>query len=218
MTVGQKLHDFRKSLGMNQKQMSSGIVSKATLSRIERGENSIAANDLVKILVRQNVSIVDFLQEYSEIDVGIRSYQNYAMKLFKEKNLRGLEQLKNQLPIEQGILRYVVCDMALVVEGKSPKYESQIYALLSKVNEFNEPLLWCLLASLKLYSKKDWSLVVDKAIESRKRQETSRKATKLLLEITVTFLSKKRDDFIKDEAVMFLQQLLVSRKEKKRIE
>lgn len=211
MTVGQKLREFRKVLGMTQAEMSSGVISKATLSRIERNENPVVTSDLVKILIKHKVSVVDFLQEYSDIDVGVKSYQNQAMKYFKEKNLKGLNKLKGKLPNEEGMLGCIICDMGLILQHKNVKHEKQIYNLLFKFTEFNEPLLWCLLASVKLYSKKDWSLIIDKAIESKKIGETSRRANVLLLEIVVTFLGKKRDDFIKDEAVMFLQQLLVKK-------
>lgn len=212
MTLGKKLLAFRKKLGMTQAEMGGEIASRATLSRIERDENTVVINDLAKLLAKHQASIVDFLQEFSEIEVGIKNYQHRAMEFFEEKNIRGLEKLEEQLPNKRGILSLIFQDMALVIKGARPKNERQVYRLLNKFDEFSESLLWCLLASIKLYSEKDWSLIVDKALESRKWQETTKQANILLVDIAVTFLSKRRDDFIRDETVMFLQQLLVSEK------
>lgn len=212
MTLGKKLLAFRKKLGMTQEEMGGEIASRATLSRIERDENAVVINDLARLLAKHQASIVDFLQEFSEIEVGIKNYQHQAMEFFEEKNVRGLEKLEEQLPNKRGILSLIFQDMALVIKGARPKNEQQVYRLLSKFDEFSESLLWCLLASIKLYSEKDWSLIVDKALESRKLQATTKQANILLVDIAVTFLSKRRDDFIRDETVMFLQQLLVSGK------
>ena len=68
MDIGEKLRQIRLLQGKTQKEMNGNYFDRSFYSRIENGENNIAAKDLIKILQKNNISVVDFK---SAIDVKI---------------------------------------------------------------------------------------------------------------------------------------------------
>ena len=57
---GYLLKTLRKEKGVSQSELSEGILSKNHLSKIERGENDISFQTLLKLLDRLNISLFEF--------------------------------------------------------------------------------------------------------------------------------------------------------------
>lgn len=63
VSIGDLLKDERISLNLSQKQMAGNVISLAQYSRIERNEQQIKVDDLIKILLKHNINVESFFKK-----------------------------------------------------------------------------------------------------------------------------------------------------------
>lgn len=63
MTVGQALKIKRKELGLSQKQMAAGVISRAQYGKIEKDQHDISFVALLSILCTHNIDIINFINQ-----------------------------------------------------------------------------------------------------------------------------------------------------------
>ncbi|BDR57142.1 helix-turn-helix domain-containing protein [Xylocopilactobacillus apis] len=68
MTIGELLKQYRISKLRTQKEWANGVVSPSYYAKVEKNQHRITAEDLVEILRKNNVSIIDFFKEYNYQD------------------------------------------------------------------------------------------------------------------------------------------------------
>lgn len=61
-SIGENLKKERKVKGLSQSKFVEGIISESFYSKVEREVNEISAKDLISILQKNKISIVDFFQ------------------------------------------------------------------------------------------------------------------------------------------------------------
>lgn len=60
MSISESLHFFRESLGKNQKDFASDIITPSYYNRVEHGDSNISAHILLELLQKNNISIHEF--------------------------------------------------------------------------------------------------------------------------------------------------------------
>ena len=95
MDIGEKLRQIRLLQGKTQKEMNGNYFDRSFYSRIENGENNIAAKDLIKILQKNNISVVDFLCDYGDILPKEQIYQRRIENAYALKDIDKLKEIQN---------------------------------------------------------------------------------------------------------------------------
>lgn len=95
MTIGEALKECRIKAGMDQKEMSAGIVSQSFYSKVERGVHGIDTDLLIKILNKHDISVVTFFQMVNKKDN--RNLWSLIRKLTIATNYKDISSLKEVL-------------------------------------------------------------------------------------------------------------------------
>lgn len=77
LTIGQALEKERKIRHLTEKEMAGDIFSVANYSKIERGLQELRAQDLFKLILRNNIDWNDFV---SEIGLDLNTSQSYRLE------------------------------------------------------------------------------------------------------------------------------------------
>ena len=68
MLLGERLKEIRNSLGLNQTQMTEEIINRSFYSRVEKGENSMSTQELMRLLYPHGVSMIEFCQGFGNTE------------------------------------------------------------------------------------------------------------------------------------------------------
>ena len=152
MQIDEKLLAVRKKLGLSKAQMADGVIDPSYYSRVERGESNISATDLIGLLQKHNVSVIDFLSEFGDIQPKIEVYQRQALKAFNNKDLEKLEEIKNDPQLNYVILKKIAEGMLdYLTTGKKVEISSDLKSYLSNVDHWSDYDLWNLWVCLQVY-------------------------------------------------------------------
>ena len=108
MDIGEKLRQIRLLQGKTQKEMNGNYFDRSFYSRIENGENNIAAKDLIKILQKNNISVVDFLCDYGDILPKEQIYQRRIENAYALKDIDKLKEIQNDTKYTNQIVKSII--------------------------------------------------------------------------------------------------------------
>lgn len=207
MLISRKLYLCRKNLGLSQGSMASNVISTATLSRIESKSAEVFADDLIEILKVNQISVIDFLTEYSTSEMPVGYYQEQAMYYFANGKLESLCELYEGLRVNSKLLKLLMREMIRSLAGEKLQEEKEVKRLLFKLNEYDDNFLWYLEVSLALYNKNNFSVLLEKIFLKFEDQCLPATTEKLLADIVITLLrdeSSTCSDVLKKEGLDLL--------------
>lgn len=210
MLISEKLYCYRKINGLSQNNMTKDVISAAALSRIERKINTIFADDLIEILKRNHISIMEFLKEYSTADILAHQYQQQARYYFENKELDKLIGLDNSVALNSRLLSLLIKEMIRSLKGEKLEKSSKIKKLLFKLKDYDERVLWYLTISLKLYPDEDFSVIVETVFKTFLQKNIDKNAQKELANISVEVLKNSSKNYsvpLKNTAIDILFSL-----------
>ncbi|MDE7055673.1 MAG: helix-turn-helix domain-containing protein, partial [Lactobacillus sp.] len=63
MTIGEALKEEQKALGLTSEEMTAGIISKSTYSKVVNGKSRLSSEYLFKILIAHNIDVNEFFEK-----------------------------------------------------------------------------------------------------------------------------------------------------------
>ena len=193
MKIGKKLKQLRLLQGKTQREMSNNYFDRSFYSRIENGENSIAAEDLIKILQKNNISIVDFLCEYGDIRPKEQIYQRRIENAYALKDIDKLKEIKNDTKYTNQIVKYIIELMIAKLENKPEKYPElrrNFKKYIYNLNKWDESSLWILEYSMFIYNFSDLEGIIDSIFNKYQNTELMNdRVIQLLAKISTNYLN-----------------------------
>ena len=210
MKISKKLRQLRISLGLSQANMGGGILSTSSISRIEKKETVIFADDLLEILRINGVSVVNFLKEYSTVEETIKQYEDNTLYYFLNKDLDELKRTYQNKELSSRLLNILTIAMIQDLQGELVDESAKVKKLLFKFQNYDDNFLWCLLVSLRVYQKEDFSQIVEKVILKLEGSKLTKTTQKLFADVLVAFLVSKgcqNDTYLQHEVLNILLSL-----------
>ena len=210
MKIAKKLRQLRISLGLSQANMGGEVLSPSSISRIEKKETVIFADDLEEILKVNKVSVIKFLQEYSSVKSTIKQYEDNVLYYFLNGELNSLKKTFENKTIDSKLLNLLITAMIRKLQGEEVAKSSKIKKLLFKFQNYEDNFLWCLLVSLRVYEKENFSQIIKKVIFKLEEGILTGRTQKLFADVLVAFLVNEgcqRDVYLQDEALNILLEL-----------
>ena len=210
MKISKKLRQLRISLGLSQANMGGGVLSTSSISRIEKKETVIFADDLLEILRINGVSVVNFLKEYSTVEETIKQYEDNTLYYFLNKDLDELKRTYQNKELSSRLLNILTIAMIQDLQGELVDESAKVKKLLFKFQNYDDNFLWCLLVSLRVYQKEDFSQIVEKVILKLEDSKLTKTTQKLFADVLVAFLVSKgcqNDTYLQHEVLNILLSL-----------
>ena len=210
MKISKKLRQLRISLGLSQANMGGGVLSTSSISRIEKKETVIFADDLLEILRINGVSVVNFLKEYSTVEETIKQYEDNTLYYFLNKDLDELKRTYQNKELSSRLLNILTIAMIQDLQGELLDESAKVKKLLFKFQNYDDNFLWCLLVSLRVYQKEDFSQIVEKVILKLEDSKLTKTTQKLFADVLVAFLVSKgcqNDTYLQHEVLNILLSL-----------
>ena len=210
MKISKKLRQLRISLGLSQANMGGGVLSTSSISRIEKKETVIFADDLLEILRINGVSVVNFLKEYSTVEETIKQYEDNTLYYFLNKDLDELKRTYQSKELSSRLLNILTIAMIQDLQEELVDESAKVKKLLFKFQNYDDNFLWCLLVSLRVYQKEDFSQIVEKVILKLEDSKLTKITQKLFADVLVAFLVSKgcqNDTYLQHEVLNILLSL-----------
>lgn len=215
MEIGKKLKEIRLFQGKSQKEMIAGNFDRSFYSRIESGQNDIAAEYLIKILQKNNISVVDFFSDFGDAEPKNRIYQAKIEEAYVAKNINELKEIKNDPNFTNQVVKKMIELLIAKLECKSYKYaklRDYFKKYIYDLNKWDENSLWMLAYSMFIYNFSDLEGIVDSIFKKYQNIDLTDKQTlKLLAKIAVDYLNiclnKKKLELQIKETLTFLDKL-----------
>lgn len=210
MKISKKLRQLRISLGLSQANMGGGVLSTSSISRIEKKETVIFADDLLEILRINGVSVVNFLKEYSTVEETIKQYEDNTLYYFLNKDLDELKRTYQNKELSSRLLNILTIAMIQDLQGELADESAKVKKLLFKFQNYDDNFLWCLLVSLRVYQKEDFSQIVEKVIFKLEDSKLTKTTQKLFADVLVAFLVSEgcqNDAYLQHEVLNILLSL-----------
>lgn len=159
MAIGKKLRKLRQSLGLTQEEMSSDMMDRSFYSRIESERSSITTEQLMKILKKQNVSIIKFLNQNHGHRTNNNIFQDQAVEAYFNNDLQQLQLLSENPEINDARAKLAVDFLIAKLEGRTneitPIVRKKMKYIFFQVGEIDKGTLWYLLVFMDSYSFDD---------------------------------------------------------------
>lgn len=99
MTIGELLKQRRTSLGLTQKEFSSGVISAAHYSKVEHDKHEISANDLFLLLQKNHINFGDFYNELALDNHKTLIANNNVLisQAFYQRNKKKVKELNKKI-------------------------------------------------------------------------------------------------------------------------
>ena len=107
--IGENLKNLRLSLNLTRKEFVKDIIDSSYLAHIENNKNEVRAITLVKLLDQNNISVLEFLKPYGNMEKQNEIYEEQASRAFFSKNVNALDELLENSAYPNLIIRQVVC-------------------------------------------------------------------------------------------------------------
>ena len=193
MDIGEKLRQIRLLQGKTQKEMNGNYFDRSFYSRIENGENNIAAKDLIKILQKNNISVVDFLCDYGDILPKEQIYQRRIENSYALKDIDKLKEIQNDTKYTNQIVKSIIELMIAKLENKSEKYPKlrrTFKKYIYNLNKWDKSSLWILEYSMFIYNFSDLEGIIDSIFNKYQNTKLmSDKVIQLLAKISTNYLN-----------------------------
>src|SRR5699024_12431980 len=88
--IGENLKNLRLSLKLTRKEFVKDIIDSSYLAHIENNKNEVRALTLVKLLDQNNISVLEFLKPYGNMEKQNEIYEEQASRAFFSKNVNAL--------------------------------------------------------------------------------------------------------------------------------
>lgn len=193
MTIGTNLRQTRLSMHLTMKQFAKGALDSSYLSHIERNENEIRATTLIKLLTKNNISVIDFLQEYNSSPIQSSVLQTEASNAFFNHDVETLQKMlkgsaKSSLIIQK-IIILMVDRLNKQVSQFSIDDRKIIKRYILEKTSWHNDHLWVIANSLDIYNIKDAHMLIRRITQKYQRFDNYTDRTiKLLAEIIVNYL------------------------------
>lgn len=202
MNIGQALRIERLNLGLSQKEMCKGIVSRPFYAKVEAGTTGISANSLFEILIRHQIDINGF---YKRIYGSMSSNDNKLNEKFQlrmndavnTKNIKLLDQCCHEILLysDNEILRLRAIITVAYFKGELDKLDDNIKINLKK--QFDEGEKWVsrpellkLFAnSMPLWSQDELDFFINRLLKKVDKQESTELMQERYLRILGNYLT-----------------------------
>lgn len=203
MLLGERLKEIRNSLGLNQTQMTEGIINRSFYSRVEKGENSMSTQELMRLLYPHGVSMIEFCQGFGNTEPQIEVYQEAILRAYLDRDVDALEQIYHKGNFADTRIKNFIILLASELEGRIDEAKEIIkndpsYNCLQG-SYWNEENLWFTFFIMDLYNLDQLQNLIDiffnryhaKDIDERTMQLASRILVRYL---DICFKQDQRND------------------------
>lgn len=184
VTVGEQLRKTRKSIGLSQKEMADGIVSVSSYSRVENDLSTISATGLVQLLSKHDLSIIEFLQDFGDIEPHNLFFERKISSAFLKQDATELKKIKADPKLNNQLARDVI-DLILSrlgenTDGDLKRKQVNLKHTLLRIDEWDASYLWLFLNVMDLYSFSDLEDLINSIyVHYRNRCDYSNAALKI---------------------------------------
>lgn len=209
MTIGEKLRQLRLSLKVSQSELTQGVISITTLSRIENDKNSIEADDLIEVLQKNKVSVGGFLKEFLPIFPSIRDYELLIMQAYEKNDISKLVAFRKDPVIAKGVFKYILEDMVRVLKEEKTSYQEIIYKKVNLMRRKSEIFLWCLWCGLNLYPypQGDFLSIAEEELKETDIRSLSNRKIYFVSKIALLLAEQADKNSERQYALSFLENL-----------
>lgn len=117
MLLGERLKEIRNSLGLNQTQMTEEIINRSFYSRVEKGENSMSTQELMRLLYPPGVSMIQCRQGFGT-EPQIEVYQEAILRAYLDRDVDALEQIYHKGNFADTRIKNFIILLASELEGR----------------------------------------------------------------------------------------------------
>ena len=220
MRMGDKLKQIRLSLGLDQTQMSKGIMDRSFYSRIESNDNKIRLHYLLALLAKNHVPLLEFLDGFGNVEPKNRWYQEQIEIAFFTNDVDTLKQIREDKQFTNLRVKQVIELLLTELNDHSFPYSNKTARKLKyhifKTGKWDQDSLWILSMSMILYNFHDLVGIIDSIFNKyNKSNYQDEYSLRLLANIAVRFAAicyynKQENEF--KLATDFLNKLPASSK------
>ena len=175
MAIGRKLRRLRQSLGLTQVEMSDGIVDRSFYSRIESGRSSITTEELMKILGKHHVSIIEFLGQDQKHRANNSLFQDQAVEAYFNNDVHQLKLMSEVADFKDAraklALKFLIAKLESETKQLSLVVRRKMKYTFFQVGEMDKDTLWYLLVFMDSYSFDDLKALMETIFSKFKKDE-----------------------------------------------
>ncbi|BDR61257.1 helix-turn-helix domain-containing protein [Lactobacillus xylocopicola] len=177
MKTNELLKHYRLLANKTQKEWAGTAISPSFYSKIEKGLNRIAADDLINLLDYNGISVAEFFENIN-LEKSLQYNHEYELKrlineAYYESSLSKLEHIKTlleqgRLPNKDNLLTLVKGYIALVnnnIDDLDEKTKSAIRNRIFNISDFDQQTLATYCNFMRLYDLDSNFLIARKAIK-----------------------------------------------------
>lgn len=163
LTIGERLKEERKFLGLSQREMAGNVINRSFYSRVENNKNKINATDLIHLLCLHHISVVNFFQGFGDTKPEDEVYQDRVFYAFLHQDCEELKQIETESQLKNTNIKRVIDFLLADISGKrieltsSNKKMNRIYFQI-KIDD--EESLWTFACTMELYQFDEASSLV----------------------------------------------------------
>lgn len=185
--------------GINQKKLAKGIMSQSYYSRIERGTGKITVTHLLKILNKNQISPVAYLQQFYPEDFKRKEYyQNELLEAVIAKDLVRLQNLLNEYQYPSSLSGHLLKAAILSLKGKNKReLKKELVQIKRKIFQFdnwNNDFLWGVLIAILIYPIQNFSKLVLSIFRKIQLKDSNERTVELLANIAVVYAIKLKEE------------------------
>ena len=191
MLLGERLKEIRNSLGLNQTQMTEGIINRSFYSRVEKGENSMSTQELMRLLYPPGVSMIECRQGFGT-EPQIEVYQEAILRAYLDRDVDALEQIYHKGNFADTRIKNFIILLASELEGRIDEAKEIIkndpsYNCLQG-SYWNEENLWFTFFIMDLYNLDQLQNLIDILFNRYHAKDIDERTMQLASQILVRYL------------------------------
>lgn len=215
MTIGKKLYQVRRSLGLTQKQMAAKVLSQTQYRRIETGLSDIKARVLVKLCAEHQLSIVDFLAEFAYQGPSNVDLHDQIMLAFLNQNCQKLKKINSRSDLENNQTHELINWLLLKLEGNNKQVLKELQRNLQRRiwqdEKWDDNTLWFFLHIMDLYDFSELTGIVQRIFNQLSLSEIkSNRTLHLLANIAISYADicySHKNSYELETTICYLRQL-----------
>ena len=166
----------------------------------------------MNILYKHELSIVDFLHDFSNAESRIGKYQDKITAAYLDKDAALLEEIYLHFKYEdvrtKRLLKFLIAELNATATRKQFKKLSYIFF---KQNKWDEETLWLIFHIMDWYEMNDLQELVDAVIKRCNSKNTNARLRQLMIRITIRYLDicfkRDKDDSKAQDIINRLKSL-----------
>lgn len=202
MKIGQALRAERIKLGLSQKQMCAGIVSRPFYAKVEAGKTGISAENLFRILFAHQVDINDFYRyiydEYNSDENKLNDqFQMKMIQAFNARDIELLEKYSHEIVTQSNdeVLKLRAIVTVAYFKGELDELDDGIKLQIKK--QFDEGNKWVsrpeslrlLSNTMPLWSQDELDFWINRLVKEISKRTYSELVTERYLQILCNYLA-----------------------------